>query len=61
MTKDIHSRPLFEKDRIAEEQTDRFTDDPAAGRKKHPETSDDIAEGMPATDRETLKDETGTK
>lgn len=61
MTKDIRSRPLSDKDRIAEEQTEHFTEDPAAGRKKHAETSDDISEGMPKAERETLKKETGTK
>jgi hypothetical protein len=61
MTKDIHSRPLSEKDRIAEEQTEQFTKDPAARRRKHAETSDDLSEGMPETERETLKKETGTK
>lgn len=61
MTKDIHTRPLPEKDRVAEEQTDRFTDDHAAGREKTPETSDDVSKGMPKKDRETLKEETGTK
>lgn len=61
MTKDIHTRPLSEKDKIADKQTDRFTDDPAAGREKHARTSDDISKGMPEEDRKTLKEETDTK
>ncbi|GAA4223736.1 hypothetical protein GGQ68_004558 [Sagittula marina] len=60
MTKDLETRPMSEKDADAQDQTEKFTDHENVGDAKHAETSDDITEGMPKKDRETLKKTTQT-
>ncbi|AUC55107.1 MAG: hypothetical protein ACU0CC_16875 [Sagittula sp.] len=61
MTDTPKTRPLPEKDADEKAKTRKFTEHEDVGREKHAETSDDISEGMPEKDRETFKDETGTK
>ncbi|WP_121630014.1 hypothetical protein [Tropicibacter alexandrii] len=61
MADNIKSRPLSEREKIAEEQTEKFEQKDQVGRKKHPETHEDISEGMPEADQENLKDVTKTE
>ncbi|MCB1335069.1 MAG: hypothetical protein KDK26_15815 [Roseivivax sp.] len=56
MTDTITHKSLQEKDRIAEDQTEKFLETGDAGRVKTSDTSDDMSEGMPEDNRETLKD-----
>ncbi|EBA08731.1 hypothetical protein [Sagittula stellata] len=61
MTDTPKTRPLPEKDADEKAKTRKFTEHDDVGREKNAETSDDMSKGMPAEDRETLKEETGTK
>lgn len=45
---------------IAEDQTEKFIETGDTGREKTEETSDDISEGMPKTDRENIDKVTNT-
>ncbi|MEC7764217.1 MAG: hypothetical protein VX874_20105 [Pseudomonadota bacterium] len=60
MSDKVKPTDLEESAHAAEDQTEKFIETGDAGREKTEETSDDMSEGMPKTDRENIDKVTKT-